>query len=53
MRKPVINFIEKNIHGAWVIHGSIGYRQYYGYSKKESKQKYRDEAKRIELVNVR
>ena len=47
----MIHFIERNIHGAWVICGAIGFRQYYGYTKKESMQMYRDECKKIRLVN--
>lgn len=32
--------IEKNIHGAWVIWGVLGIRQYYYYTKKEAKALY-------------
>lgn len=37
--------MEKNIRGAWVIYGNLGVRQYYGYTKKESEQKYIEECK--------
>lgn len=39
--KDDIFFIEQNIHGAWVIYGAIGVRQYYGYSKRAAQAKYR------------
>lgn len=40
-----VTFIELNIRGAWVVHGSIGIRQYYGYSKEDAIKKYIDECK--------
>ena len=48
MSKAVISFIEKNIRGAWVIHGSLGYRQYYYYTKKQAEKMYRDEYRRTD-----
>ncbi len=42
----MIYYIERNIHGAWVIHGEIGIRQYYGYCKRDAYRKYREEAKK-------
>ena len=50
-RNSLIWYMEKNIHGAWVICGVIGMRQYYYYSKKESKQKYLDECSKTYFVN--
>ena len=40
-----IFIVERNVRGAWVIYGALGVRQYYGYSKAESVQKYRQEVK--------
>lgn len=36
-------FVEKNIHGAWVVWGCLGPRQYYGYTKKQAIQEYKAE----------
>ncbi len=45
MRKhKSVEFIERNIHGAWVIYGVLGYRQYYDYTKTEAKRLYEKEA---------
>ena len=38
MSRQIIDFVERNIH--W---GDLGIRQYYGYTKKESMKKYRQE----------
>ena len=43
MAKQVIWFMEKNIHGAWVVYGVAGIKQYYYYTKKEARQKYIDD----------
>lgn len=43
----IVFFIEKNIHGAWVVYGMDGVKQYYGYSKAEAKRRYLDEYKVI------
>ena len=45
LRSNCIDFVEKNIHGAWVIWGVLGIRQYYYYTKKEAIRKYKEEAK--------
>lgn len=42
-----IDFVEKNIHGAWVVWGVLGIRQYYGYTKAEAIRQYKKEC----LVN--
>ena len=47
-----IFFIEKNIHGACVIWGVVGIRQYYYYTKKEAKERYIEEAKGTVFHNV-
>ncbi len=39
MSSPIY-FIERNIHGALVIHGLSGTVQYYGYTKKQAKKMY-------------
>lgn len=31
-----VYFVERNIHGAWVVYGTIGIRQYYYYTKGEA-----------------
>lgn len=43
----IIYFMEKNVHGAWVIYGINGVKQYYGYSKADAKQRYTEEAKKL------
>ena len=45
LNKGLIFFTEKNIHGAWVVCGVIGYRQYYGYTKKQAIELYKEECK--------
>ncbi len=37
----LIFFVERNIHGAWVVYGLCGIKQYYGYSKKEAIARYK------------
>ena len=44
-RQSAIYFTERNVHGALVIYGQIGIRQYYGYSKREAMKMYRNECK--------
>lgn len=46
-----IFFAERNIHGAWVIYGDLGVRQYYGYTKREAERKYRGECTQNTFVN--
>ena len=43
----IIFFSEKNIHGAWVVYGINGVKQYYGYTKKEAERRYREEAEKV------
>lgn len=43
MRKNPIHFMEKNIHGAWVVYGLMGVKQYYYYTKAQARQMYVDE----------
>lgn len=42
----MIDRIEKNIHGAWVVYGDIGMKQYYGFSKKRAEELYKEECER-------
>lgn len=39
-----IFLIEKNIHGAWVVYGVIGVKQYYYYTKKQAMEEYKKDA---------
>lgn len=36
-----IYLTERNVHGAWVVYGIIGVRQYYFYTKKQAERLYR------------
>ena len=44
-RSSTIDFVEYNIHGAWVVWGILGIRHYYYYTKAQAMKLYRDEAK--------
>ncbi len=46
MPKGSIWAVERNIRGAWVIYGELGVRQYYGYTKAQAKQKYKEECEK-------
>jgi len=48
----MIYFVEKNVHGAWVVYGNNGIKQYYGYSKTEAIQLYKADAER-EIIRAR
>ena len=50
MLRGPIWFVEQNIHGAWMIYGDIGIRQYYYYTKAQATRMYRDECKQKELI---
>ena len=41
--KAKIFFIERNIRGAWVVYGSEGIKQYYGYTKQQAKEMYQND----------
>lgn len=47
----VIYFSERNVHGAWVVYGLAGVKQYYGYSKREAEKRHREEYKQTFVVN--
>lgn len=49
--KSIIYFTEKNIHGAIVIYGANGIKQYYYYTLKEAKRLYINEYKKAVFVN--
>jgi len=49
MPEGCIHFVEKNIHGAWVIYGILAVRHYYGYTKRQAMEQYRNECKRTFL----
>ena len=51
--KTAIYFTERNIHGAIVIYGILGVKQYYGYTAAEAKKKYKDEANSNVFTNQR
>lgn len=36
----IISFMERNVHGAWVIYGAAGIRQYYYYTKAQARRLY-------------
>lgn len=42
--------VEKNIHGAWTVYGSLGVRQYYFRTKQEATRMYQKECKNVEIV---
>lgn len=44
----MIDLIEKNAHGAWVIYGIIGVRQFYGFTKTDAINLYKTECACIE-----
>lgn len=46
-----IFFMTKNIHGAWVVYGIEGVKQYYGYTKAEARQRYVDSCRQIVCNN--
>ena len=36
--------VERNVHGAWVVYGACGIKQYYYCTKTEAKRKYKESA---------
>lgn len=46
-----IFFAELNIHGAWVIYGDLGVRQYYYTTKREAMRRYNEECARTVFTN--
>lgn len=47
INQNTVFFMEKNIHGAWVVYGTEGVKQYYGYTKAEARKKYIEKCKTI------
>ena len=45
INQNTIFFMEKNIHGAWVVYGIDGIKQYYGYTKAQAREKYIEDCK--------
>ena len=48
-----IYFAEKNVRGAWVIYGDLGVRQYYGYTKRQAVERYRNDCRNTFLFTHR
>ena len=44
--KSDIFVVEQNVRGAWVIYGRLGVRQYYGYTKEQAVEMYKNECKK-------
>lgn len=51
--KSVIYLVEKNIHGAWVVYGDLGVRQYIGYTKAQAVKLYKAECRKKVFVEVK
>lgn len=49
--KSIIYFMELNIRGAWVVYGINGIQQFYGYTKKQARQKYIENCKGKVFIN--
>ena len=45
MFKGIVYFAERNIHGAWVVYGADGIKQYYGYTKQQAIEMYKRDCK--------
>ena len=43
--KAKVFFIDRNVHGAYSIYGSEGVKHYYGYTKQQAKEMYRESGK--------
>ena len=43
----LIYFVERNIHGAWVVYGVDGIKQYYYCTKAEAIRKYKEDCRII------
>lgn len=43
--KAKVFFIDRNVHGAWVVYGSEGVKQYNDYTKQQAKGMYRESGK--------
>ena len=53
MNQIIVYFAEKNIYGAWAVYGVNGVKQYYGYTKSEAIDKYKEQAKKEIFVNLK
>ena len=43
--KAKVYFVDRNVHGAYVVYGSEGVKQYYGYTKSQAVEKYRQDGR--------
>lgn len=43
----IVFFVERNHHAAWVVYGAEGVKQYYGYTKEQAIQLYKESCKII------
>ena len=46
----MIYFVCKNDRGGWVVYGTDGVKQYYGYTKKQAIAIYNETDKTIKVV---
>jgi len=53
MIRSCIYHVDKNIRRAWVIYGDLGVRQYYGYTKRQSIEQYRNECRNTFIYEQR
>ena len=43
----IIQFVERNARGAWVVYGADGSKQYYGYTTAEAIRRYQEDSKHL------
>jgi hypothetical protein len=53
MIRSCIYHVDKNIRRAWVIYGDLGVWQYYGYTKRQSIERYRNECRNTFIYEQR
>ena len=51
MRRSMIDFMERNREGYWVIWGAVGMRRYLYYAKREARKRYLDECRQKVFLN--
>lgn len=47
----IIHLVERNVHGAWVIYGALGVRQYYYMTRDEAVSSYKRAYENTILMN--
>ena len=47
----IIHLVERNVHGAWVIYGTLDVRQYYYMTRDEAVSSYKWAYENTILVN--